>query len=349
MSRQLLDNSSNIVHENYENIDDFKYDISSGYNPLSTVSIVISLGVIISLIGWINYSMFLGSHDSRIIAHLTGNDFEKMRASVINDATLNGFYTFISVFIALFAYIFGFYYKVLLNGTQDKSAVIIVVVCIASILGITSIFTSPIVSSQVVDIVKIFENTVGYVCVSYLFYGKKLSTITDLLYTNEMYPKLESFPLSKVNFNFLLTTFDIYNFMSIMTSVGFKGENAYNFHLCNSAEIRAKLVIPETFQNDITRSYNSNLKNGCSVMSIDDYRKDIETRRTFYDEVLINKLINAVSIDDGTSTDITLTNLLMKEMAKLVVLKNMVGQLCWTYIASLVTVLVSLKYLSINK
>jgi hypothetical protein len=349
MSQSLPDNSSETVRENYDNIDDFKNDISSGYNPISTVSIAISIGVIISLIGWINYSMFLGSHDSRIISHLTGTDFEKMRANVVNDATLNGFYTFIAVFIALFAYIFGFYYKVLLNGTQDKSAAIIVVICIASILGITSIFTSPIVSSQVVDIVKIFENTVGYIFISYFFYGKKLTTITDLLYTNEMYPKLDSFPLSKVNFNFLLTTFDIYNFMPIMTSVGFKGENVYNFHLCNSAEIRAKLVIPETFQNDITGSYNSNLKSGCSVMSIDDYKKDIEARRLSYDGALVDKLINAVFINNDTSADITLTNLLMKEMAKLVVLKNMVGQLCWTYIASLVTVLVSLKYLSMNK
>lgn len=336
---------STTIQENMENTSDLKLKITSNYNSLSTLSIAISLILIISMIGWINYIMMLGSDESSIIMHMKDMEtpFNIIKSNIVNDATLNGFYVFIFMFIILFSYIFGFYYKILFNGTRDKDAAIVIAVCISAILGVSSIFTSPIISSRVVNIVKIFENTVGYGVISATS-SNKLATIMDLLYTNDMYPKLNSFPLITINNNFILTIFDIYNFRNMFESIGYKGQSTYNFHTCSDIEIRAKLN-PGNEEN-VQQSF-SNLIKGGMIMDLDMYRADLNKRVELYDND-ITKLLNIDTSKEGLRP-IHLTNILMGEMAKLVVLKNMIGHLCWTYLASLVTVLVSIKYLAINK
>ena len=337
------DASSNPVRENYENISDFKDSQSSKYNSISTISIALSLAVILAMVGWLNYSLFLGSTTSAILTHMRAprEESETAKSSIINDSTINGFYVFVFTAVLLFAYIFGFYYKVLLNGTQDNNAAIITAVCIAAIVGVTSIFTSPIVSSRVVDIVRIFENTVGYMCIS-MFCKKKLTTITDLLYTNDMFPKMNSFPLSTVEYGFLITTFDIYNFVTMSKSVGYRGQSAYNFHVCDDLEILAKISPGDN--SAVGGSYKNIIKGG-TLIDAESYKNDLVNRVEQYDAAILNALLE--NTEKGENT-VNMTNVLMSEMAKLVVLKNMIGQMCWTYLASLVTVLVSLKYLSVN-
>jgi hypothetical protein len=59
----------------------------------------------------------------------------------------------------LFAYMFGVYYKIILNGKNNLSASMRILFIFA-IMGITYMSTSPILLPYI-NIVKIFENTVG--------------------------------------------------------------------------------------------------------------------------------------------------------------------------------------------
>lgn len=340
---ETIDTSSNHVRENYENISDFRNTVSSKYNSVSTISIALSLAVIFAMVGWLNYSLFLGSTTSAILIHMRASimESETAKSNIVNDSTVNGFYMFLFNAIVLFAYIFGLYYKVFLNGTQDRKAAGITAICIAAILGITSIFTSPIVSSRVVDIVRIFENTVGYTCIS-IFCKKKLTTIMDLLYTNEMYPKMNSFPLSMVNYGFLLTTFDIYNFVTMSKSVGYRGQSVYNFHICDDSEILAKI---NPGDKGIVGGAYKNIIKGGTIIDVNSYQKDLEARIEQYDDSILNVLESSSASEENS---VHLTDVLISELAKLVVLKNMIGHMCWTYLASIITVLISLKYLSAN-
>jgi hypothetical protein len=115
----------------------------------------------------------------------------------------------------LFLYV-QVYYKIILNGKNNLSASMRILFCIFAIMGITYMSTSPILLPYI-NIVKIFENTVGYAVVNTVI--RQSSKPLDILF----------FPIGSFRrtarsricpYNFMLSVLSVDNYKGILNARG---------------------------------------------------------------------------------------------------------------------------------
>jgi len=315
-------------------------------HTISMLLLAIAIFLGLSMLGAVNYAAFLspGIIVSQMIQPLGDIDFA--RRNIINAATLNGFYLFLSIFALLFALLFGFYYKFLLRGTQNSKAAAGITVSLVAVLGTSFALASPLVAPYM-DVVRAFENTFGY-AVLQLTHNAKLRTVLDIMYTSDAYAHMEPVPGMAISYNFMATLFNIFEFRKTLSRIGREGQSAFDFHACGDREICAKVF------------GSTSASGGSGALAREGYNADLAARRSTYDPVVIAMLKAARgTMDDppgGTdapaefwSRSSTMQDLLARELAKMVLLKHMVGHLCWVYLSSVVASLVAIKYLAENR
>ena len=320
---------------------------------MSTTLLATALLLGIGMLGALNYAAFLGDGgDAGIVAQmlLPLGQIDLARRNVINAATLNGFYLFFALFALLFALLFGFYYKFLLRGAQDAKAATGVAACLAAGLGAAFVASSPLVAPYV-DAVRVFENTVGF-AVLQSTHGAKLRTVLDLMYTNDAYARAQPLPLASVSHNFMATLFDIFEFRKTLSLLGREGQSAFDFHACGDEEIWAKALGGPA----VDAVFGARAGRGMDKAA---YRADLAIRREQYDPRVLAAVSaasgglklpgDAAGASEALGRSAALQDALARELAKMVLLKQMVGHLCWVYAAALASSLVALKYLAQNR
>ena len=317
--------------------------------PLATSTLFLASAIFIGIcmLGALNYVAFLGAGGgagivAQMLLPLGGIDLA--RRNVINAATLNGFYLFFAVFALLFALLFGFYYKFLLRGTQDAKAAAGVAVSLGVGLGAAFAAASPLIAPYV-DAVRAFENTVGF-AVLQATHASKLRSVLDLMYTNDAYARAAPLPLAAVSHNFMATLFDIFEFRKTLSLLGREGQSEFDFHACGDEEIFAKAFGGPA----VDAAFAARVGRGMDRAA---YGADLAARRAQYEPRVLAVLGAARGGADGSadfwSRSSALQDALAGELAKMVLLKHMVGHLCWVYFASLAASLVALKYLAQNR
>jgi hypothetical protein len=154
--------------------------------------------------------------------------------------------------------------------------------------------------------IKIFENTVGYGWIQ-LTASCDVEHIMNLLIEHKEYENKLILPETKLDLGFLLSIFRIDNFVNVLNDI--KDSEQYDFRL---REI-------ESMQSEFNKMYSEDRENT--------YLKSIEKE--------LKRKENTKSI----------TEVVVNDLAKLVIRKNTIGHLCWIYFAGIVSTVVSMKYL----
>lgn len=156
--------------------------------------------------------------------------------------------------------------------------------------------------------IKIFENTVGYGWIN-ITASKDVDNIMNLLIKHKEYENKQIFPETKLDLGFLLSIFRIDNFENVLNDIKDSEQNKYDFHLRNN----------ESMLTEFNKMYSEDRENI--------YLKSIEKE--------LKKMNSNTSI----------TDVVVNDLAKLVIRKNTIGHLCWIYFSGIVSTVVSMKYL----
>jgi hypothetical protein len=300
-------------------------ELFKNYTPISIIYNGIGIFVALSFIGAINFI----SIQKVLTQNLIGGNETTGLLNNKNILTLNNFIMFLIVASILFSYIFFVYYKIILNGKNNTSAAIIILFCISTIMGITYISTSPIIH-QFVNIIKVFENTVGYFVVNTVN-SSKIRTVLDIFFSHKRFSTNQPFPEMTVSYNFILSVLSLDNFKQIISLLEVKDE------------------LGDETKGDSRYDFN--------ISTIDQILKKIENDYTFgrmNDRIKIElkpyiDIIKGTDPSEKENAGLNIKKYCEKKIAEYIILKNFIGQLCWVFIASLITILVSIKYLSASR
>ena len=128
----------------------------------------------------------------------------------------------------------------------------------------------------------------------------------NLLIKHKEYENKQIFPETKLDLGFLLSIFRIDNFENVLNDIKVSEQNKYDFHLRDN----------ESMVSEFNKMYSYDPENT--------YLKELK------------------KLDQKT---ISMTDVVVNDLAKLVIRKNTIGHLCWIYFSGIVTTVVSMKYL----
>lgn len=311
--------SDEIKNTTSKTTDTIPTKLLKNYIPISTISYSIGLLLFLSFAGAVDFISF----KKEIVTNLTTNGKRGVLDNK-NMITLHNFLMFLAVSSVLFSYIFGIYYKIILNGKNNVSASLLILFCIFTIMGITYISTSPVIR-PFVDIVKIFENTIGYSVVN-IVNSSKLQTVLNILFSNKRFSANTPFPNMSVSYNFMISVLSLDNYSDILSLLDDSDvdnpnrSGDYDYHISSITEMIAK------FNNMDEKDKPREIKDSINNIIVDNI--SVEERKKYYN-------IIKVSCKD--------------QLAEYVFLKNFIGQLCWVFISALITILITIKYLSHEK
>lgn len=296
-------------------------DLLKNYTPISIIYNSIGLFIILSFIGAINFL----SLKKTLILNLNNSDVKRGILNNKNILTLNNFIMFLVISSILFSYIFGVYYKIILNGKDNLSASLLILFCIFSIMGITYISTSPILL-PFIDIVKIFENTIGYLIIN-IINSSKIQTVLDILFSHKKFSSNYPFPNMTVSYTFMISVLTTDNYSNILSLLDSSDDNP---NKNNNYDYRIST------KEDIINKFNNNN----NIEKLDKkILRDIQDNTD-----------NIISKDTSNEKKDECYNFIKyyckEQLSEYILLKNFIGQLCWVFISALITILITIKYLS---
>jgi hypothetical protein len=290
---------------------------------LSTWLIALLLFIIILFI-YVIYYLLLVTYGIPTLFDITN----KKIVEIMSSSRLG---LFVVVFIFLFLFIEVVIYLFIFKGKNTHKSSLTVSICILGVVGSMFIFSG-------FDIfLRIFENTIGYNIACFM--DTKLDALMKTLFIHRDYEKNGNkvFPGGGLSFKFLLSTFNLYNVNSILA------------------------LIPEE-PDKTSANETQNAQNGKHIydfMRRRKYNDSFEWKETGI--ILSPEPNTSTESTESTATDPTkITNMseplldreaeikmkLFKKLSNSILLKNTVGHMCWTYFASIVTVLISLRHLA---
>lgn len=214
---------------------------------------------------------------------------------------------FLWVFVFLFIFIVGIIYLSIMKGTQVAYASKTSALCILGIVGGTFLLVN------INLFIKIFENTIGYGWIQFME-SKYVDNIMNLLIEHKTYENKLILPDTKLELGFLLTIFNIDNFVNVLNNIK-QTDNTYDF----------KLRDKDSMKNEFDKLY-------------------YEDR----DNTFLNNIKKELDKIEKNNSNTNIVDLIINDLAKLVIRKNTIGHLCWIYFAGMISTIVSMKYLYKN-
>lgn len=220
---------------------------------------------------------------------------------------LKRFLLFLWVFAFIFIFIVGIIYLSIMKGTQSAYASKTSALFILGIVGGTFLLVN------INLFIKIFENTIGYGWINFMA-SKDVDNVMNLLIEHKTYENKLILPDTKVELGFLLTIFNIDNFVNVLNNIK-QTDNTYDFKLRDN----------ESMKNEFDKLY-------------------YEDR----DNTFLNNIKKELDKMEKTNSNTNIMDLVVNDLAKLVIRKNTIGHLCWVYFAGMISTIVSMKYLYKN-
>jgi hypothetical protein len=304
------------------------------YTPVSVIYNSIGLMLVMAFAGAVNFITI----KSPIIEELSNRDPKTGVLTTKNRLLFSNFVMFFIFSSMLFAYMFGVYYKIILNGKNNLSASMRILFCIFAIMGITYMSTSPILLPYI-NIVKIFENTVGYAVVNTVI-SSKLQTALDILFSHREFSSNRPFPNMSVTYNFMLSVLSVDNYKGILEMLGDSVAKDGDDKGDNDGDNKGDKGDDNTYDYRVSTMADmiNKFKNGEIVKNMDDtIRRQTEMNRGKLD---------SPNAEDNKEGHTGIKRICIRELAECVLLKHFIGQLCWVFISALITILVTLKFLS---